>query len=178
MVKKIAITGPESTGKSSLSRALATHYGCDFVPEFAREYIQKLERPYTREDILVIARQQIALEESALKNARGNFLFCDTDLLVTKVWSMHKYDTCDPWILQQLEIPRYDLYLLCNVDLPWQYDDQREHPHLRNFFFEWYKRELEGYGFPYRIVSGSRQDRTENALALITDYFTLSHDAD
>lgn len=178
MVKKIAITGPESTGKSSLSRALAARFGCDFVPEFAREYIEKLERPYTREDLLVIAQQQIALEESILKNARGDFLFCDTDLLVTKVWSMHKYHSCDPWILQQLETPRYDLYLLCNVDLPWQYDDQREHPHLRNFFFDWYKRELEGYGLPYRIVSGSRQERTENAIALITDYFSLSHDAD
>ncbi len=169
-VKKVAITGPESTGKSELAHQLARHYRGDFVSEFARKYIEQLHREYTREDILVIAQNQLKREQQMLQYAK-NYLFADTELMVTKIWSLHKYGSCDPWIEKQILNNNYDLFLLCNVDLPWEFDEQREHPHLRNYFFEWYKKELDTYGFPYSIVSGAGTDRLKNAIHAIDNYF-------
>ncbi len=169
-LRKIAVTGPESTGKSWLTRKLASHYNAGYVDEFAREYIAGLNRDYTREDILTIAKNQINQESIAEKEAR-DFLFCDTELIVAKVWSLHKYGNADPWILQQIERNSYDLFLLCNVDLPWEFDEQREHPHLRNYFFDWYRKELEHYGFPYVVVSGIGEQRISNAVAAVDDFF-------
>lgn len=172
-IKKIAITGPESTGKSELAKQLAQHYQGEFVAEFARQYIDQLEREYSYEDILIIARNQFRREQEMLSSTK-HFLFSDTELIVTKIWSLHKYGSCHPWIENQILSNTYDLFLLCNVDLPWQFDEQREHPHLRNFFFDWYKKELDAYGFPYRIVSGTGTERLANAIAAIDNYF--SHD--
>lgn len=170
-MKKISVTGPESTGKSELSIALASHFKTTRTKEFARDYIRGLNRPYQQDDLLLIAKEQLKMEEEKKKVAH-RFLFCDSDLLVIKIWSLHKYGVCHPWILNQLEKNRYDLYMLCDIDLPWQYDPQREHPHLRRFFFNWYKKELEDYGFPYFVVSGKGKQRIENALTGIRQYFT------
>ena len=170
--KKVAVTGPESTGKSWLTRKLADYYIAGFVDEYARDFISGLKREYNQEDILTIAQNQIIKESREEKKARG-FLFCDTELIVTKIWSLHKYGTVDPWIIRQIEANRYDLYLLCNVDLPWEFDEQREHPHLRNYFFEWYKKELESYGFPFAVVSGIGEQRVLNAVAAVNDFFSL-----
>lgn len=169
-VKKIAITGPESTGKSMLSKQLAKHYSTSYVPEYAREYVDKLNRPYKQEDILVIAREQLNRERLAIKNANG-FLFCDTEMIVPKIWELYKYNECHPWILEQIRKNSYDLYLLCDIDLPWEADPQREYPHMRSFFFNWFKRELEQYRFPYRIISGNEQQRVENAIDAINGFF-------
>lgn len=169
-VLKVAVTGPESTGKSLLCRELAGHFNTVYVPEYAREYVDRLNRPYCREDILAIARQQIAMEDT-LKDAANRYLFCDTELIVAKIWELHKYNECHPWILKQIENRRYDLYLLCDIDLPWEPDPQREYPHMREFFFDWFRRELEGYGFPYFIVSGSRDERTDHAIRSVRSYF-------
>lgn len=170
MIKKIAITGPESTGKSNLAIKLAEHFQTVFVPEFARVYIDDLSRPYNQDDILHIAENQLINERIALNNA-NRFLFCDTELIVTKIWSLHKYNDCHPLILDQIERYPYDLYLLCDIDLQWEFDVQREHPHLRQFFFEWYKKELEDYGFPYSIVSGEGEQRIKNAINIINYFF-------
>lgn len=170
MVKKIAITGPESTGKSELSEKLAAHYHTVYVPEFARKYIDELEREYTREDILVIAQNQIQQEKEVAWHA-NEYLICDTELIVTKIWSMHLYKDCHPWILEKIHSNRYDLFLLCDIDLPWQYDKQREHPHKRQFFFEWYRNELEQYRFPYKVISGSGEKRVQNAIDAIDGFF-------
>jgi NadR type nicotinamide-nucleotide adenylyltransferase len=175
VVKKIAITGPESTGKSNLAKQLAEHFQTVYVPEFARDYINGLSRPYNQDDILHIAENQLMNERKAIGNANG-FLFCDTELIVTKVWSMHKYKNCHPWILKQIEKNPYDLYLLCNVDLPWEFDVQREHPHLRRFFFEWYQKELENYGFNYKIVSGQGEQRIQNAINIVNHFFSDRND--
>ncbi|MFN2396724.1 MAG: AAA family ATPase [Bacteroidales bacterium] len=172
-IKKVAITGPESTGKSELAKQLAHHYQGDFVSEFARKYIEQLDREYSYEDILVIAQNQFKREQQMLQHAKRYF-FADTELIVTKIWSLHKYGTCHPWIEKQIVNNTYDLILLCNVDLPWQFDEQREHPNLRNFFFDWYEKELDAYGFPYRIVSGKGTERLANAIAAIDNFF--SHD--
>jgi NadR type nicotinamide-nucleotide adenylyltransferase len=167
---KIAITGPESTGKSQLARELASEYKTTWVPEYAREYIDRLDRPYTREDILEIARGQVRNEEIQAGKAVG-MLFCDTELIVTKIWSEVRYGSCDPWILDQISRNNYALYLLCNTDLPWEPDPQREHPHLREKLFELYRDELDSRKFPYFVVSGIGRERLQNAIAGIEKSF-------
>ncbi len=169
-IKKVAVTGPESTGKSELAKSLATYYNGGFVPEFARDYIDQLDRNYSRDDILIIAQNQLKREEEELRKSTGYF-FADTELIVTKIWSLHKYGSCHSWIEDQILNNTYDLYLLCDVDLPWEFDEQREHPHLRTFFFQWYQKELDNYGFPYRIVSGTGKDRLQKAIDLVDIYF-------
>lgn len=169
---KIAITGPESTGKSDLAQKLASHYHSAYIPEFAREYIGNLKRSYNYDDILIIAQNQLMLEADLGKHAQ-NYLFCDTELLVTRIWSLHKFGKCHDWITEQITSHKYDLYLLCDIDLPWQYDEQREHPHLRQFFLDWYKTELETFGLPYKVVSGLGNKRIQNAISIIDDYFNI-----
>ncbi len=171
VVRKIAVTGPESTGKSWLTRHLADYYQTAYVPEYAREYIEQLGREYVQDDITRIAKGQLSAEYEAMKNARG-LLFCDTELIVTKIWSLHKYGSCDPWIPGQITNNPYDLVLLCDVDMPWEPDPQREHPHLRSFFFDWFLRELNAYGFPYRIIRGRGEERLNNAIKAVDDHIS------
>ncbi len=166
MLKRIAITGPESTGKSSLCKQLAEHYNDLWVPEVARDYIDKLNKAYDQSDILAIAKKQMEAEDVAASQA-NKFLFCDTELMVTKIWSEHKYYECDPWILNQIEERKYALYLLCDIDLPWEYDPQREHPDLRSHFFNLYHEELKRRKLNFKIVSGIGEERIKNAIELI-----------
>lgn len=150
MLKKIVIIGPESTGKSTLTEALASHFGEPWVPEYARQYLERLDRPYEFDDLLAIAKGQLALEERQLELA-DKFLFCDTDLHVLQVWSESKYKLVHPWILDQINVRRYDLYLLTDIDISWEADPQREHPEpeMRKYFFELYKSLLKKNGTPF-----------------------------
>lgn len=165
-MKRISITGPESTGKSWLAEQLAGIYTTLFVPEFAREYLQKLNRPYTFEDIATIAKEQLK-RENYLAGKACNVLFCDTDLLVTKVWSYYKYGKCDPWIEKEVNRHHYDLYLLCDIDLPWEEDPLREHPDRRKELFDIYHIELKKMNANYRIISGTGIERLNNAIYFI-----------
>lgn len=169
MIRKIAITGPESTGKSILSEELAAHYKTAWVPEYAREYLEHLGKPYGEHDILLIAKGQLKAEETRLKAAE-RFLFCDTDFLVTKIWSDVKYNRCDPWILGAVNEHRYDLYLLCSIDLPWQYDPLREHPAQRQYLYDLYLNELKSRMFPFEVVSGEGKNRLDNAVKIIDGF--------
>jgi NadR type nicotinamide-nucleotide adenylyltransferase len=168
---KVAITGPESTGKSTLAQQLAGHYRATWVPEFARTYIAGLCRQYTPADVEQIARGQLARYQQVLSQASG-FVFADTDLLVIKIWMLHAYGFCPEWILQALEQQEFDLYLLMQVDLPWEDDPQREHPHLRPYFYNWYKRELQAYGFTFVEIAGSQQNRRQHAIEAIDHYIS------
>ncbi|GGK59687.1 AAA family ATPase [Rufibacter glacialis] len=163
---KIAITGPESTGKSTLAAQLAQHYGAPWVPEYARTFLDGLGRPYEAPDLETIAQGQLALwQEEEAKNPP--LLFLDTELLVLKIWSEHAYGFCPSFIQQELRRQACDLYLLLDIDLPWQPDPQREHPHLRQFFYDWYKRELEQMGAPFVEISGSAAVRLQKALEAV-----------
>jgi NadR type nicotinamide-nucleotide adenylyltransferase len=166
---KVAITGPESTGKSTLAQQLAHHYGEIWVPEFARTYIEGLAHHYTAADVEQIACGQLGQYRQALAQA-GRFIFADTDLLVIKIWMLHAYGACPDWILRALEQQDFDLYLLMQVDLPWQDDPQREHPHLRTYFYEWYKRELQAYGFPFAEIGGDQDHRRQHAIRAIESH--------
>jgi NadR type nicotinamide-nucleotide adenylyltransferase len=165
---KIAITGPESTGKSQLAELLANHYKTLWVPEFARVYLTKINRPYNYDDIREIAHGQQKSIEAILPLA-NKVCFLDTELLVTKIWCDVKYNKCHPWIIENLEKQYFDLYLLTDVDLPWEFDPFREHPNKRKFLFDLYKTELDVLGFNYRIVSGVGAKRLKNALGFVSE---------
>ena len=169
MIRTIAITGPESTGKSMLAEQLSAHYKTTWVPEYARKYLEEIGRPYEEDDILEIAKGQLAGEAEQLTKAAG-YLFCDTEMLVTKIWSEVKYKRCHPWISEAFEQHCYDLYLLCDIDLPWQYDPLREHPDQRQFLFDLYHNELTSRKYPFRIVRGTGPARLQNAVEFIENF--------
>jgi NadR type nicotinamide-nucleotide adenylyltransferase len=170
MIHRIAITGPESTGKSTLARLLAETFQSVWVPEYAREYLLKVNRPYRYKDILKIARGQKALEEALLPSAR-QYLFCDTDFIVLKVWCEDKYGKCHRFIREQVKNNVYDLYLLTDIDFPWSWDPLREDPHRREYLFRLYLSELEINHFPYQVVSGSNDQRLANAIRSVNNFF-------
>jgi len=169
---KVAITGPESTGKSTLAQQLAAYYNTIWVPEYARSYIAALPGRYTLPDVENIARGQIENYRQAIPQA-NKILFADTDLLVIKIWMLHAFGTCPAWILEALEKQEFNLYLLLNVDLPWEPDPQREHPHLRQFFYDWYKRELQAYQFNFVEISGSAEKRFQNAVSSVEKLISI-----
>lgn len=160
----ITITGPESSGKTTLTRKLANVFARLWVPEYAREYIDQLGRPYRESDLLAIARGQVAREDEYAQKTNG-LLFCDTSLEVIKIWSEFRFQRCHPWILEQLEKRQPDLYLLCAPDLPWEYDPQRENPDDRDALFDIYQKALVGK----RAVEirGLGENRTQSAIEAV-----------
>ncbi len=152
-LKKVVIIGPESTGKSTLATLLAKYYNTSWVPEYAREYIDRLDRPYIERDLRDIAKGQLIAEDREAKYAK-NLLICDTNLLVVKVWSEYKFGSCYEEVLEHVKNRKYDLYLLTNPDVPWADDPQRESPHLREFFYEIYREEVKKSGVPYVEITG------------------------
>ncbi len=160
---RIVLTGPESTGKTTLARSLAEHFQTLYVPEYAREYLEGLDRPYRLEDLETIARTQRARQEEAARRAR-HFLFCDTDLLVIKIWAEYRFGTCPPWVERQLRAAPPNLYLLCSPDLPWEPDPLRENPHDRPELFQRYLRELSRMNAPFEIIQGQGAERLAQAI--------------
>lgn len=165
---RISITGPESTGKSWLAKRLAEHYQTTWVPEYAREYLEIINRPYTYDDILIISQKQSDEEDSA--SEKCDLLFCDTDFCVTSIWCRVKYGKCHEWITEKIEHNNYSLYLLCDIDLPWQYDPLREHPEMRSELFEMYRNLLMEQEFNYRVVNGTGGERLQNAISFVDEY--------
>ena len=166
--KRILILGPESTGKSTLAEELAKYFGEPWVPEFAREYLEKLGRPYRFEDLAEIGKGQV-FQEDQLAQKANKFLFCDTDLRVIHIWSEHKYGKTDPWVLEEIQRRTYHLILLTNTDLPWEPDPLREHPEpeMRQYFFKRYLELAEKSGFPFMIVTGNQENRLESSVKVI-----------
>lgn len=163
MIKKIAITGPESTGKSTITKNLAKFYKEPYVEEYARCYLKNKGLRYCQSDLLQIAKGQIIAEENKIAEAK-KLIFVDTELINIKIWSLHKYGNCDQWILDRINKQNNSLYLLCDIDMPWESDPLRENPGLREYFMEWFVKELEGYGFPYKIINGDADERLEKAI--------------
>jgi nicotinamide riboside kinase len=190
-IKRFAVIGPESTGKSTLCSQLAEYYKTIWVPEYAREYLEKNGTEYSFDDLLTIAKGQINLEEgitnqlsdiSAAQSANNiknrilnvrrqttNILFIDTDMYVMKVWSEFVFNKCHNWILNRIAERSYDGYLLCNTDLPWVKDNLREYPdaETRNRLYHFYKDILINQSVPWIDVSGSYGERLEKAKHFI-----------
>lgn len=170
MLKKIVVIGPESTGKSTLCSQLANHYKTSWVPEYAREYLIKYGTNYTFDDLLIIARGQVDLEEKyidhLIQNPQPSMLFIDTDMYVMKVWCEFVFEKCHGWMLNQIVNRKYDLYLLCNIDLPWVKDELREYPDIvtREKLYHFYKDIMINQNTPWIDVSGNYIERFHHAI--------------
>jgi len=170
-IKKIAIIGPECTGKTTISKQLANYFKTQWIPEFAREYIQNLNRAYNYEDVEFIGRKQLE-QLNATYDLTNKFIFFDTDLIITKVWFQVVYNKIPSWIDDAIITSKIDLYLLCNTDLPWMPDKVRENGgEMREKLFLMYKNEIEAIKIPYFIVKGEEKLRTENTINFIENYF-------
>lgn len=164
---RIVVTGPESTGKTTLCEFLAAYYHTDFVPEYARKYVEDLQRPYTYKDVEEIARKQIELEQESLSRANG-ILFYDTFLVVTRVWFEVVYRRVPEWldIAVRSHLPHH--FLLMDTDLRWIPDPVRENGgEMRQQLFERYKEVIQEVGCTYTIICGSEDVRRENALKAV-----------
>jgi NadR type nicotinamide-nucleotide adenylyltransferase len=172
-MKKIVIIGPESTGKSTLSEQLAAHYKTVWCPEFAREYLKETGGNYSYADLLNIAHGQLELEDTMLTQAKNGFYFIDTDMYVMKVWCEVAFEQCHTWILKQIALRQYDLYLVCNVDLPWVKDDLREYPDLdfRKKLFKMYLDLAINSSSYWAEISGTDTQRLQTAVSIIDTVF-------
>jgi NadR type nicotinamide-nucleotide adenylyltransferase len=167
----VVLTGPESTGKSTLACQLAERLGGKCVREYARDYIEALGRFYTYEDVLHIFEYQLAvLQDPRWQGAP--FLFLDTDLVILKVWFQEVFGKMPGNMDEVIRNRKIDLYLLCRPDIPWVYDPVRENPgERREELFAVYEQELQRAGLPYEIVGGKGTERLENALRAVKNYY-------
>ena len=193
-VKRIVAIGPESTGKSTICIQLALYYHTEWVPEYARNFLE-LHDKYEYEDLLTIAKGQLNLEDAAAlkieqsvlsreraaftneqkaidlnpKGGRKNLLFIDTDMYVMKVWCEFVYNRCHNWILSQIATRQYAGYLLCNIDLPWEQDGMREYPDkkIREKLYHYYKDLLINQSVPWIEISGNQEERTAKAIQFV-----------
>ena len=166
----VAVTGSECTGKTTLARDLARHFGTVWVPEFARDYL--LEKtattgiPLDASDVEPIARGQIAAENRGIASARG-LVILDTDLLSTTVYARHYYGGCPAWIEQAARDRRASLYLLCDIDVPWVPDRARDRPHMREHMHTLFVEALETLGARYVTIRGGWDERLATAVAAV-----------
>ncbi len=191
-IKKIVVVGPESTGKSTLCEKLAAHYNTIWVKEYAREYLLANGTDYTFENLLDVAKGQLAGEEKGIAEANRLMfnkknetitnkathslpptphspLFIDTDMYVMKVWCEFVFDKIHPWILNKVVERKYDLYLLCNVDAPWVKDELREYPDLviREKLYHHYRDIMINQHVPWVDICGNYDERLQKAITAI-----------
>ena len=173
MIKKIVILGPESTGKSTLCAQLASHFKTVWAKEYAREYLLANGTDYTFDNLLDVAKGQLALEEivTSAFNTKASvdkidLLFIDTDMYVLKVWCEFVFGQCHQWILNKIVERKYDLYLLCDIDLPWVKDELREYPDLatREKLYHHYKDIMVNQAIPWVNINGNYSERLSTAV--------------
>jgi len=170
-IKRIIITGPESTGKTLMTRYLADYYNTVFVPEYAREYIEKLQGNYRYSDVIHIARKQIELEQELIERAH-RILFYDTFLIITKIWMQVVYQDVPSWVDDYIRHGSWDLFLLCDYDIPWEADPVRENSgEMRIKLFNMYQQEIKKLGVPCKVITGIGQERYTNALTAVQEAF-------
>lgn len=168
-IKKIAIVGPESTGKSTITQQLARHYRTHWVPEYARYYCDALTSPCDLQDEINMFHGQLALEESILTVAEKDLIFCDTTFLTVKIWSDEVFGETPQIVLDALPKHHYDLYLLMDIDLPWQDDPLRDFPHKREHFMQVWQNELKLLSANYQLISGV-ENRLSNAIQAVDKF--------
>lgn len=168
---KVVINGPESTGKTTLTKQLAEYFNTEYVPEFARNYLQEKwdlkKEVCSKEDLLVIVKEQVNLENE-LSSKANKVLLLDTNIITTVNWSITHFDGfCDPWIQKQSELLIYDHYLITNIEIPWVKDDLRDRPNERESMLSSLINQHDIRDLKYLIVSGSMNDRLNKSIDLI-----------
>src|SRR3954451_3520412 len=168
-IKKIVVIGPESTGKSTLCEQLAEHFNTVWCPEYARAYLNENGKEYSYDDLLKIAEGQLILEDALLENVQNNIYFIDTNMYVMKVWCEYVFEKCHQFILNSIVEREYHLYLLCNIDLLWEFDELREYPEeaSRKELYNIYKDILINQKTPWVEISGNYDERLQKAIAAV-----------
>jgi NadR type nicotinamide-nucleotide adenylyltransferase len=169
-LKRVAVLGAESTGKTSLARSLALRFQTVWVPEYTREFMRVTHDEFQVSDIEKTVREQLAQEERLINNA-NQFIFIDSELIMAHVCCVDVFGKCPKWIEEEMSTHRYDLYLLTANDLPWMPDPARMNAQRRDYFFNWYKRELDSHQLPYEIVTGRYEARLLSAINAIRKHF-------
>lgn len=164
-IQKIAVVGPESTGKSTMATYLANHFDTLAIPEYSRYYCEDLNREYTLQDEVNMFYGQVALEEALLPLAHNHLVICDTTILTVKIWCDHLFQHTPEKILKEIQSREYTGYLLMDIDLPWEDDPLRDFPEKREYFMSVWKKELDALRAPYIKVSGLDSTRQQNGLA-------------
>jgi len=154
----VVLTGPESTGKSTLAKELGVHFKSPWIAEYARDYVAALDRPYTYEDVEKIALEQKRSYEAAIESNDDLVIF-DTFLIITKVWFMELYQKLPDWFEDFIKSVEIDMHIMCYPDIKWVKDEVRENEHQRKYLFERYKKELENYKFTFETISGEGEAR-------------------
>jgi len=160
-MKRIAFTGPESSGKTTIAKRFATHVDGIYVEEFARAYLEERGGEYTASDLV-----NIAIGQSALWKETSGILIADTEMLVLKVWSEVRFGRTDTFIEEALKTQNFDHYFLCYPDIPWEPDPLREHPEERMVLFELYREKLVALNFPFTVLKGSVEERLMTCMAI------------
>jgi nicotinamide riboside kinase len=166
----VVVTGSECTGKTTLARELAQHFGVAWVPEQSRSYAESGDRERVVRDVEPIATAQRAAEDAGLELARARGHDClvyDTDLVSTVVYARHYYGSCPPWIVAEARARRADLYLLCDIDVPWEGDGVRDRPLAREAIHELFRSALLEFGARPCVVRGLGPGRLAAALACV-----------
>ncbi|MDB4874764.1 MAG: hypothetical protein JWM41_1210 [Gemmatimonadetes bacterium] len=165
-VIRVVLTGSESTGKTTLAARLAAHYGGELVPEFVREYAARKRAPIDFADHGPIARGQMALEDEHIARAT-RLVVQDVDLLSTVVYCDHYFGRCPAWIAEAAALRRPDLYLLCEIDVPWVADDVRDRGHMREEVQGMFRAAVVAYGSPVAVITGDWDERFQRAVDAI-----------
>ena len=163
---KIVVTGPESSGKTTLAKTLAKKYNAPFVEEVVREYLSHLGRKHKFEDLEKIAR----LQQQAINEKNDSLVFCDTDLLTIKIWAEDKYNKTIDGVEEMLLQNSPDLYILCFPDLPWEPDPLREDMGRLDVIYKKYLSEIKASGVPFIVAKGLGDARLNLAVNYLNDF--------
>lgn len=169
---KVAVVGPESTGKSTMARHLAKTVDTVCVPEYSRYYCEHLDRQYTLQDEVNMFYGQKALEDALIPFAKNNLLICDTTIMTMKIWSDHLFQKTPTEVLNEITNRHYDFYLLMDIDLPWEDDPLRDFPTKREHFMAVWKDELTKLNADYAIISGLENERLRNGARALSTFLT------
>ena len=177
-VKRICLLGAESTGKTTLAAALARAYGTAWNPEYGRPYTEigrPRDAPWTSAEFTHIARMQCWYEDCLAAGAR-ELLFCDTDAFTTAVF--HEVYLGEPThAFDDLLERRYDLFVVCGLDVPWRHDGIREFEEKRRWMHDRYLERSRASGSPWVLVHGSQEERIAGARAAVDRLLVSSHPA-
>lgn len=157
---RIAITGPESSGKTTLCKSLSEYYKVDCIPEFARNYLEKSKGKYNQSDLDSIGKGQL----EAVELSDADVVVCDSDFSVLEIWSQYKFNNVSEYLNSLVEKEIFDLHILCAPDIPWEEDPLRENPDNRDELFELYLLSLKKHGKNFIVVSGTHTERVKKSL--------------